>query len=203
MQCRIYGLALFIGLVSQPVSAEEFGRVTFSFDGEEKEWFTVIDQSGGRTQASARLSISRLADTITIDAYEEPRFSGGEILNIQLIYSKGIQSVQSQLPEHLRQRIRGLPNNPSGEDEPESIDYAHPTPDIILFTDGMTGPVWDGRGEQIEIQSYDFSGEVGRITAQFSTEFCRAEELYADPDESNCQQISGSIETQVQLPEDG
>lgn len=173
---KIGALALLAALFCQPVSAEEFGRVAFNFDAEESEWFTVINQDSERTIASAEITTFGSLSTLAINAYREPRFSAQEILNIQVTYSRGF----------------------SGNEEP---DYSRPAGvGITLFTEGMSGPVWDGRNVQIDIEAYDLSGDIGQITATFSAELCRAEELYADPDESTCRPISGTVETQVRIP---
>lgn len=191
-------VAALLGFFCLPVGAEDLGKIAFSFDGKDHEWPTITRQASGKTIASARLTKTRLVNTMTIDAYEKQTDSRGAILNVQLLYATGMRPKSPRLPKASGRSAddKQAPAASPGYGRPTSVD-------IIFFTSGTRGSVWQGRNERVEIQSHDLSGNVGRITASFSAEMCFAEKLYADPDEGRCQPISGNIETQVMLPADG
>ena len=160
---RACAAAALLGLVCLPVGAEDLGKISFGFDGKDHEWSTITRQAGGKTIASARLTKTRLVNTMTIDAYEKQTDTRGAILDVQLMYAAS--------PDY---------------GQPTSVG-------IIFFTSGTRGPVWQGRNERVEVQSHDLSGNVGQIKASFSAEMCFAGKLHADPDEGRCRPISGTI----------
>src|SRR5690606_3302456 len=90
MSGKVAALAFFAALWCQPAGAEELGRVSFDFQAEQGEWFTLLDESGGKVVASAKLTESRRLNTLAVSAYREPRFSSKEFLFIELLYSKGV-----------------------------------------------------------------------------------------------------------------
>jgi len=195
---RACAVAALLGLACLPAGAEDFGQIAFSFDGKEHEWPTFTRQAGEKTIASARLTKTGRVNTMTIDAYEKQTDTRSAILNVQLLY-------MTRTGLRPPRRSTGDKQASTGSQAPAaSPDYGRPTSvGIIFFTGGARGPVWQGRNAKVEIQSHDLSGDVGRMKASFSAEMCFAEKLHADPDESRCQPISGTIETRVVLPADG
>ena len=167
--------ALTVGtaLFAFPAWAEELGQVQFTFDGEDRSWFTLTYDVKGAPRASAQVKSNSFGDVVDINAFPESDSPTLERLSLSWIYPRSLVGTAS--PEHRR-----------------VVSF-----DITWSLGMVTGPQWVSRNEQLDLATVDLEGDEGHVTGTFTAELCYVEKLYGDPDESTCQPISGAIDTRI------
>lgn len=166
-------LTVAAALFALPAWAEELGQVQFTFDGEERSWFTMTYEVGGTPRPSARVKSNSFGDVVDIDAFPDAGSPTLERLSLSWIYPRSL--VGTALPE-----------------QTPVVSF-----DITWLLGMVTGPQWVSRNEQLDLTTIDLEGDEGRVTGTFIAELCYVEKLYGDPDESTCQPISGAIDTRI------
>lgn len=165
--------ALSAGFCAPPAWSVELGQVRFTSDGVDHTWYTLTHEVRGTPRPSAQLSSRSIADSIDIDAFPDPGAATLERLSLSWIYPRSIS-------------------------QPGPPDYTRAIGLSITQLQGIvTGPQWVSRNAQLDLATTELEGDPGHLAGAFTAELCYVTELYADPDESTCQPVSGSLDTAI------
>lgn len=167
--------ALTVGtaLFAFPAWAEELGQVQFTFDGEDRSWFTMTYDVGGTPRPSAYLQSTSVGGTVKIDAFPDREKPTIERLSLSWRYPRSV--IRSDSPDFTR--VADI--------------------NITRLLESATGPQWVSRNGKLELTAADLEGDEGHIVGTFTGELCYVDKPYDDPDESTCQPISGTIDTRT------
>lgn len=160
--------------VAIPASADEFGRIEATLNGEARTWYTLTLTLGGQTDASATFSTGSLTSDLHMQAHPRPSFTTTDVLSIDLMYRGAYQP---------------------GAD-PMDVE-------IMYMPTGMRPPFWTssstGTPVSVTFDELSLDSDVGHATGTFSATLCIVEALGADPDTSQCQPIEGRFDTKVMI----
>jgi len=160
--------------VAISASADEFGRIEATLNGEARTWYTLSLTQGGQTDASATFSTGSFTSDLHMQAHPRPSFTSTDVLSIDLMYQGAYQPGAA----------------------PMDIE-------IMYLPTGMQPPIWTsastGTPVSVTFDELSLDGDVGRAVGAFSATLCMVETIGADPDTSQCQPIEGRFDTQVMI----
>ncbi|QEP30327.1 hypothetical protein [Pukyongiella litopenaei] len=167
--------AIIVALVvPTAVSAEGVGTITADFGGETKEWHIISVTRGNETAISAGYRDHRLLPTLSLQGHPEPRFTVNDVLSISGRWF-------------------------GGYDESKPISGV----EIIFMPNGLSNPFYTSDqvpGDPVmTLERFEKDGEAGHATGVFSGKVCLVPEMYAEPDMSDCKDISGSFDTPLRI----
>ncbi len=175
MRSVVVAAATMIG-TALPATAEEFGRIEATLNGEDRIWYTLTMTQGGQTDASATFSTSRFTSDLHLQGHPRPSFTTSDVLSIDLMYR--------------------------GEYQPGAAPMEA---EVIYLPTGMRPPFWTssrtGTPVTVTFEELTLEGETGRAVGAFAATLCMTEVLTDDPDPSQCQPIEGRFDTQVMIEE--
>lgn len=157
-----------------PATAEEFGRIEATLNGEARTWYTLTMTRDGETDASARFSTNQFTSDLHLQGHPQPSFTSTDVLSIDLRYS--------------------------GKYQPGAAPMEA---EIMYLPAGMKPPFWTssqtGTPVSVTFEDLSLDGETGRAAGTFTATLCMMQTLGGDPDTSQCQPIEGRFDTRVMI----
>ncbi|WP_112322735.1 hypothetical protein [Oceanibium sediminis] len=172
---------LLLGLVmclpaALPLSAEEFGRIDGTLNGEPRNWYTISLTQGGQSDASATFSTGGITSDLHLQGHPRAAFTTSDVLSIDLMYMGAVEPGKA----------------------PISVE-------VMYLPTGMTPPFWSSEEApapaSVTFEELTLDGDIGRAVGSFSATLCKVESLTSGANTSQCQQIEGQFDTQVLIEE--
>lgn len=159
-----------------PATAEEFGRIEATLNGEARTWYTLTMARGEQAHASATFSTSRFSSDLHLQGHPRPSFTSTDVLSIDLMYRGEYQSGAAPMEA-----------------------------EIMYLPTGMRPPFWTsnqtGTPVSVTFEELTLDGDTGRAVGAFTATLCMTEVITDNPDTSQCQPIEGRFDTQVMIEE--
>lgn len=172
MRCKLGVLVFFI--VPSAVFADQIGEVSATFDGSERQWYTLERTVGEQTAASASFRNTKRLSSLNIQAHPEPRFSNVGVLSISASWFGTFELGKA----------------------PVSVE-------VLYLPEGMSNPFYTSDqvtdGATLAIESINLDEGSGHITGRFTAKLCHVTELYEAPDMGDCKDIDGAFDTKLQV----
>lgn len=169
-------IALIILSLVSPATlwADEIGKLTASFDGEDREWHVISVTQGERTAMSASFGGSKRLPTLSVQGHPEPRFTTSDVISVSGSWFNGYAPGKD---------VTGV--------------------EIIFMPQGMNKPFYTSDqvpgDASMVLESLDLSEEAGEAHGTFDGRICLVQELYAEPDLEDCMDVSGRFDTALQV----
>ena len=163
---------LFLVFTITPAFAEQFGTITVTYDGKERQWFTISGKQGGKLIATAEIRSSGPISTVHIQGHPRPSYTAKDVLSIDLVYLGAAEK----------------------DADPTGVE-------IIHLPDGMSGEIWTSeqspQATRVIFSEFNADGDTGRLSGTIEALLCRKATAIAEPDTSNCRPIAGDFDTKI------
>lgn len=153
-------------------SADAFGTVGLSLNGETQTWYTIANSSGADLSATATFTNNSSLSSLSIQAHPEPAYSAEKVLSLTLTYYGAYETGKNPI-----------------------------STEVVYLTEGVRNPFYTSDGvaatPNVSIEILEDGENPGRVTGQFAAKICLLKELSGEPDPNDCKDISGRFDTGI------
>lgn len=166
--------ACAVALLPSFASAEQFGTVALTLNGESQDWYTISNGSGAELSATATFTNNASLSNLSIQAHPEPVYSSDKVLSLTLTYYGAYETGKAPI-----------------------------TIEVVYMTDGVRNPFYTSDGGDspptVSIDLLEDGHNPGHVTGHFAAKICLLKELSGEPDPNDCKDITGRFDTRIQI----